>query len=90
MCLQYIHTRHGRVLKQIGQYRTFDQYQGGTINLLGGAARTEEEVTQFIQVVKIYNPETAVLMTPIGVEVDPELWDQYGLVGSTKFGDVVG
>ena len=90
VCIQYLHPRHERVTSQLGQYRQFGQYQGGEINVLGGSARTEGEVDQFLQVATLYKPKVAVLMTPVGVEVDIERWGQFGLVDSARFGDVLG
>ena len=59
VCIQYLHLRHERGTNQHGQYRKFDQYQGGAINLLGGSARAEAEVDQFLYVAKLYKPAIA-------------------------------
>ena len=88
--VEYLHSRHEKMARQLGKYRSFEQYQGGHITLMGGSAKTEDEVAKFLEAVELYKPGSAILITPIGVEHDSSRWERYGLVDSTRFGDVIG
>ena len=65
----FLEGRHDRVVNQLCRWYQFMPYEVGEIFLLGGAARTEVEVVQFIQAYRSYRPKYAVLITPLGVDM---------------------
>ena len=90
MEIQFIGARHDNVTNQFCERYGYEAYSDGAIFLFGGSARTESEVVQFRELVKIYKPQKAVLIAPYGVGVGDCAWDVFGIADSTRYGDVMG
>ena len=88
--IQYLQPHHSHAANLF--FHKFEQqpYGGWPIFLLGGSARTEKEVSYFLEEVHRLKPIVAVLVTPVGVELDMEMWNETGIVDSTQYGDVMG
>ena len=64
--VQFLRARHGRVINQFCKWYNFESYDDSNdIFIMGGSARSEDEVVQFRQAVKLYSPKYAILITPL-------------------------
>ena len=64
-------------------------YLEGEISLMGGDAQTEREATQFEWAIETYQPRVAVIMAPLGLEMDGVKWDHVYIADGAHHGDAL-
>ena len=87
--VEYLYPRHTSVIEWMSRDCGLKPYMAGEIALLGGAAQTEHEVAQFEWVIETYQPKAAVIMVPLGLELDEIQWDHVYIVDGAQHGDVL-
>ena len=90
MDVQFLRARRDRVINQMNQRYQFMSYNDGPFFLLGGAARSEDEVVKFRQAYRLHRPKYAVLSTPLGVDMSDGQYDCMRRIDSTMYGEILG
>ena len=87
---QVLQPRHHLAINQFYERYSYAPYVGGEVHILGRSAKTEVEVANFYLECKRLQPETALSMAPLGIEVSAREREFAQMVGSALFGDILG
>ena len=87
--VENLYQRHTGMVEWMAKTHGILPRNGGEIAFMGGSAQTEGEVTQFEWAIDTYHPRIAVIMVPLGLELDGSVWDHVYFADSAQHGEVL-
>ena len=87
--VEYLYPRRTSVVEWAIRNCGLKPYMARDIALLGGAAQDEHEVAQFECAIETNQPKTAVIMAPLGLELEESRWGHVYIIDGTQHGDVL-
>ena len=87
--VEYAFARHTSMMEWMAHGYGVVPYTSGAITLLGGSAQTEGEAEQFECVIDTYQPKDAVIMAPLGLDLDRTKWGNVYIADGSHHGDVL-
>ena len=87
--VEYIYPRHAAAVEWVAKNHGFQPHTGGGVDFRGGSAQTEGEISQFKWAIETYQPRIAVIMVPLGIELDGDAWGRVHIADSAQHGDVL-